>query len=474
MKVFAPYLLALLILSPLGVMAQDGGSLEFDAVGYRLNDDQAQVEVYYGIIYRALAFKPSAKGWTAAVNAKAEVRQRGNVVATKEISKDVHVEGDHKKLEESAALKLIDGALFTVPYSDSTEVVFYWRYPTTGGRLAEDVKRVQLQLRRPDGHFGLGDLELASDVVEAGGKTSPFEKVGFVITPNPSRVFGELYTKLYFYTELYVPEKSVNSAQEVDIVSEILDGGGNVMYTTTRRQSIGQPIIPYIGAIDIDGLPSGSYRLLVRVKSNGELEAEAEKRFFYDSGIQFTDEAPSGQSDAASEEALFASSDINKMSEVELQDRLEQAKLVASAADIDVLESAKTSEEKRINLYAFWRKRDGQQAPLSAYQTYYAKVAEVNLKYKYQKTPGWKTSRGRVILKYGEPTHEDLNPHGIQTRSYIIWQVSTYRGRLTSGNLPEFVFVDKQGGGNYVLVHSNVEGEISNPNWYTMDVYMMQ
>lgn len=471
MRVTTSYLFALLLTIPLSVRGQDGGSLEFDAVGYRLNAEQAQVEAYYGIIYRALNFKPSAKGWTAAINAKAEVRQNGKVVATKDISKDVHVEGDKTKLDEAAALKVLDGVAFSVPYSDATEVILYWRYTTAGGKQAEDVKRIDLRLRKPDDQFGLGDIELASDVAPAGAVSSPFEKVGYVVTPNPSRVFGDLYTKLYYYTEVYVPEKLVDPSREVEIVSDILDGSGAVLFTTTRRQAIGQPVIPYIGSIPVDGLPSGSYRLIVRLKVDGELEGETEKRFFYDSGIQFSEEPVNN--DVLSEEALYASSEINKMSEVELEEKLDQAKLVASATDVKIFESARTSDEKRANLYAFWRQRDRQDPPLTAYARYYAKVAEVNAKYKYQKTPGWKTSRGRVTLMYGEPGSEELNPHGIQTRAYVEWLVPEYRGRLTSGHQAYFVFVDKQGGGNYVLVHSNVEGEMSNPNWYSTDVLMM-
>lgn len=467
------FLLAVLVVCSLAVGARAQG-LEFDAVAYRLDANRAQVELYYGALYRTLNFKQAADGWRAAINARVEIRKNGTVVASQDISKDVTVKGSKDDLDKAAALKVLDGVLLTAPYDDGMEAILIWNYQE-GGKTKQEEKRVPLTMPKPGSEPTLGGIELASDVVAAiEGNPSPFEKVGYVVTPNPSSIYGDLYTKLYYYTEIYVPDAAVNASKEVDVTTRIIDPNGKEMYSNTRKQALSQPVIPYIGTVDIEGLPTDRYRLEVSIRESGELEANGIKSFFYDSGIQFAEEE-SPNIDAANEEMIFGNSEIARLSEKELEDRILQAKIISSQSSANILESGKNVEEKRQNLYGFWRSQDGEGAPLSAYKTYYDRVAQIDKKYRYQKTPGWKTDRGRVTLKYGEPGLEDLNPHGLQTRAYMTWQIESYRGaRLTSGSLPKFVFVDRQGGGNYVLVHSNVEGEVSNPNWYDQEVIQMR
>lgn len=457
------------------ISAQTGGELEFDAVAFRLDPTKAQVELYYGVIYRALNFKQASKGYSAAINARAEIRENGKVIATQEISKDVNFNGSKGDLDQSGAMKVLDGAIFTVPYSDKLEAVLIWTQTAPNGKKNEIIRTVELSIPKPDQNFALGGIELASEVVASNGSKSPFERVGYIVTPNPSNVYGDLYNKLYYYTELYVPQASVDPNKQVEIVTRILDSKGLQMYTNTRAESLSQPIIPVIGTVAIDGLPTDRYTLEVSIKQNGKHEGESKKNFFYDSGIEFAGEEDAAPTmDAASEQTIFMSSEIARLSEGELDDKIAQAKYVGEEKDSKLFAQAKTVDEKRNYLYAFWRARDASQTPLTAYTNYYSRVTEIDKKYKVMKTPGWKTDRGRITIKYGEATHEDFEGHTIGTRPYMVWQNSNYRGKLTSGSMAEFVFVDRQGGGNFVLVHSNVLGEVSNHDWYSQDAVQMR
>jgi GWxTD domain-containing protein len=456
------------------LFAQSGSDLEFDAVAFRLDASKAQVELYYGVIYRALNFKQSAKGFTAAISARAEIRENGKVIATQEISKDVNFEGSKADLDKSGAMKVLDGALFTVPYSDKLEAVLVWNQATPTGSTTEIKRSVELSVPKPDHNFGLSGVELASEVAASQGKKSPFERVGYIVTPNPSNVYGDQYTKLYYYTEIYAPEKLVDPNQQVEVITRILDSRGLQMYTNTRMESLVQAVIPVIGTVSIDGLPTDRYTLEVSIKHKGDLEGVTKKAFFYDSGIEFSSEDETPAVNASNEEAIFNGSEINRISESELDDKISQAKIVAQEKDIKLFHEAKNTGEKRRYLYAFWRMRDGQQEPLSAYNDYYRRVAEIEKKYRIMKTPGWKTDRGRIVLKYGPPTDEKYEGHTIGTRPYIVWKYREVRMKLTSGSEAEFVFVDRQGGGNFVLVHSNVFGEVSNADWYNQDAVQMK
>jgi GWxTD domain-containing protein len=478
MRKFTSFFLSLAlasVISASSVFAQSGGGdLEFDAVAFRLDPAKAQVELYYGVIYRALNFKQSAKGYTAAISARAEIRENGKVIASQEISKDVNFAGNKAELDQASAMKVLDGAIFTVPYSDKMEAVLVWNQTTPGGLKTELVKRVELSIPKPDQNFAVGGIELASNVEAPNGTKSPFERVGYVVTPNPSNVYGDLYDKLYYNTEIYAPERAVDPNKQLEVITRILDSKGNQMYTNTRAEQLTQAIIPVIGTVAIDGLPTDRYTLEVSIKQGGNLEGVAKKAFFYDSGIEFSGEEETIAPDLANFEAEFMSSEINRISESELDEKIAQAKLIMEDKHIKIFNGLKTADEKRRNFYEFWRVRDMNNAPMTAYKNYYARVAEVEKKYRVMKTPGWKTDRGRITLKYGEPTHEELEGHTIGTRPYMTWQNSNYRGRLTSGQMAEFVFVDRQGGGNFVLVHSNVQGEVSNPDWYSQDAVQMR
>lgn len=462
-------------LSAASTFAQSGGELEFDAVAFRLDPAKAQVELYYGVIYRALNFKQSATGYTAAISARAEIRENGKVIASQEISKDVNFPGSKAELDQASAMKVLDGAIFTVPYSNNLEAVLVWNQVGANGKAEPITRKVELSIPKPDQNFALGSIELASDVVASSGSKSPFERVGYVVTPNPSNVYGDLYDKLYYYTEIYAPEKLVDPNQQVEVITRILDSKGLQMYTNTRMEPLSQAIIPVIGTVAIDGLPTDRYTLEVSIKHKGNLEGVMKKPFFYDSGIEFAgEEEQTASTDIANEQAIFMSSEINRITEAELDDKIAQAKYVGEEKDAKLFAQAKTADEKRNYLYAFWRNRDGKQAPLTAYSNYYRRVAEIDKKYKVMKTPGWKTDRGRITLKYGEPTNEDFEGHTIGTKPYMKWENENFRGKLTSGTKAVFVFVDRQGGGNFVLVHSNVFGEVSNPDWYSQDAVQMR
>lgn len=78
-------------------------------------------------------------------------------------------------------------------------------------------------------------------------------------------------------------------------------------------------------------------------------------------------------------------------------------------------------------------------------------------------TPGWKTDRGRIYIKYGQPYNIVRQTTGFGSRytqkDYEIWQ---YR---ISGYMT-FIFFDMQGHGNYRLIHSvNDDTETSFPEW---------
>src|SRR5207237_420858 len=74
--------------------------------------------------------------------------------------------------------------------------------------------------------------------------------------------------------------------------------------------------------------------------------------------------------------------------------------------------------------------------------------------------PGWRTDRGRIFIKYGEPDQVTKRPQSGPDLPWEAWKFSRTRGL-------KFVFMDMTRLGNYSLLYTNDRTETSVPNWAT-------
>jgi GWxTD domain-containing protein len=120
-------------------------------------------------------------------------------------------------------------------------------------------------------------------------------------------------------------------------------------------------------------------------------------------------------------------------------------------------------EGKRNYLEQFWARRDptpGTAANEMA-DEFYALVTEANRRFREggaAATPGWRTDRGRILIRYGEPEFrlQEAVPEG--RYPWEVWRYATGRGY-------KYVFVDETGFGNWVLVYSNNVREPTRAGW---------
>ena len=466
----------LLALTPVLLRAQS--PLEADAEAFRYDSTHAQVEIDYGVLERALAFKQLDGVWTSYTDAKAEIWQNGRVTQEKDIRDTVRCPCTQAQLDSAGANKLLSATAFAVPYGDTTTAAFIWRRGKADGRGVFDT--IVIPLRLPDrdaAKVALAGVELASQIEKSSGQSSPFEKAGYIVTPNPSAIFGENYTKLYYYTELYVPQASVDPAQSVDVVTSVIDPTGTQILSNTQKVPLAGTTIPIILGLDIDGLASDSYKLRIQAKYQDAIAAEAEKSFYYASDMKLSEAPPAPPSSMAADSVLFAGSDFAKLTNAEADELIEQSMYWGDDADKTAAKKLSTLTDKQQFLFSFWRAEDAKlhsAQPLDAYRLFVSRVAEANKKYTYQKTPGWKSSRGRVLIMYGPPTAIDNEPYRAGYKPFIIWQYDQNQAlRLRTGDRAEFDFVDRMGGGNYFLVNSNVIGENYDPNWMTTEALQL-
>jgi GWxTD domain-containing protein len=120
-------------------------------------------------------------------------------------------------------------------------------------------------------------------------------------------------------------------------------------------------------------------------------------------------------------------------------------------------------EGKRNFMRTFWAKRDPTAGTPEneALVAYYRLFYEANRRFRESgagNVEGWRTDRGRIFLKYGEPEETLRRPVAGITPPYEVW-------KYTRPRQLKFVFLDHTGLGNYQLIYTNDRFEPSRADW---------
>ncbi len=274
--------------------------------------------------------------------------------------------------------------------------------------------------------------------IETGAAENQFSKGKYSVIPNPSRRYGMLNPILYLYFEIYnLPDESDSLLIKY---SAINSSGETVKNFPSAYVKVNGSSAAVVHGLNTANMPSGIYDLSAQVMElNGNKLAELRRRFEV---IQM-DYTELQQNFFVDEAEVFGKllSIIGSPNEIKIYESLEQ--------------SAKPSF-----ILQYWKNLDP--TPGTPENEYLTRIqqrfiyAEKN--FGWGSTPGWQTERGRILLKYGMPDEIDQHQSEPDTRPYEIWKYKQERSFI-------FVFADLRDNGNYVLIHSDKEGEISNLRW---------
>ena len=125
--------------------------------------------------------------------------------------------------------------------------------------------------------------------------------------------------------------------------------------------------------------------------------------------------------------------------------------------------SSLSLEGKRTWLRQFWAKRD--QSPGTSRneerEAFYGRIAEANRRFREggaSQIPGWRTDRGRIFIRYGDPDEVLDRRQSATTNPYVVWKFTRVRPL-------KFVFMDLTRFGNYTLIYTDDRREQGRPNW---------
>lgn len=284
-----------------------------------------------------------------------------------------------------------------------------------------------------------------------------FVRSGLAALPNPRHEFIGTDPSIAIYAEVY--NTKAKGLGDYIVQYEVLDNvRREAMTLNLERSAVADGMIERVD-IPAGALASGVYYLRMSVKSKDLTKTYAirEDRFFI-----MNPDLPPERPALMTEDERFERSEWSTHTGDRLELELELSDILATPAERLTRAGCTSERAKQKYLFRFWDQRDPDpntqvNERLDEFRTCYGRAQA------YYASPafpnGWKSDRGKALLKYGIPTQIEQHFQAIDKRPYEVW---FYRG-IQGGVF--FYFVDRWMDGNHRLVHSTLMGEIRDEKW---------
>ncbi|MDP8207161.1 MAG: GWxTD domain-containing protein [Candidatus Electryonea clarkiae] len=319
---------------------------------------------------------------------------------------------------------------------------------------SEDI-RVHAELFS-NSEVAISDIIIASKVEKTKGDAGEFDHNGLLVLPYSDRIFGLNVTTLYFYTEIY--NLSVSDSGRYSITREVFSDNGEkaIELDPVTRNTKASDLVEH-GGFSVANLSTGAYSLKIRVVDEVTgISDEATRTFWV------------FRPEEATHSPMLADPgfDIAAMTKDEIEFELKVIRYLISTKVVNAIKIL-DHDEKRSFLARFWISNDpNRDTKINEYrEAYMDRVETANGRFGSLNREGWKTDLGRIYCLNGEP--DDIEDHTFEMSSgkaYQIWSYHSIEGGI------QYVFVDRNNYGDYVLVHSTKNGEVYNPNWRTIEL----
>lgn len=288
-----------------------------------------------------------------------------------------------------------------------------------------------------------------------------FVKYGYYLPPLFSNFVPESQYTLPFAVEVYNTQHIMGDGKLKakcfieEANSHLLANPNNVL----DMQYDTKDVVLVFNEFNVFSLPSGNYFAVVELLNESDSLLMVDKIFFQKSNPSFHINMDDYKN--VDLKGTFVEFDTNRKV---LIDQVKCLYPISNYSEREFYEnrmkSLPTDQLQRF-FYNFWLKRN----PLNPGEEWlkYKKMVDfVEMKYGSPQVRGYLTDRGRVMLQYGIPNDIHEVPSDPVTLPYEIWHYY-YLDHQTN---VKFVFYDPVLTGNdYELLHSNMYGEVSNPNW---------
>lgn len=429
-------------------LAENNLSFDYDYAIFRDDGTKAYLEFYYSFTPSELIFIKTSSGYEASGRLRFDVMNKttNKTIIVKDFRIPITLadtSGSYKDFSLTGQVNiLLDSGSYLLKmtasdFNDSTKI---------------NVSEEEVALKSfPVNTLSISTVQLSTNIVKSSDENNIFYKNTLEVTPNPSNLFGNNLSKLYYYLELYNLNKQ-ELGDSYSVTTTIANQDGTEIKSNTKKYVLKTESKVEYGSIDISGLPSNRYLLFVKIIDNADKEWMRAYKYFY---VYSSDTLLSTQT-LTDLENEYLLSEYPKMPEKQVDSEFKKAIYLMSDQQKEKYESLKSIDEKRMYMFKYWKVID----PYLTKKEYFYRIEFANKNFKSDFKDGWKTDRGRVYSIYGKYDDIERFPYEGSTRAYEIWSYNKIQGGAI------FVFIDNSSGyGDYVLVHSTAQNEQRDDNW---------
>ncbi|NDC41532.1 MAG: GWxTD domain-containing protein [Chitinophagia bacterium] len=314
---------------------------------------------------------------------------------------------------------------------------------------------------------------------------SPFRKHGWQFIPLCQPFLDDFKHSVSYFTEVYYPEKIDRSRYPLHLKAsisrkEFAFEDPNFITTDTISDSL----TPYIfGTFEIAPLKSGNYYLNVSVTDQRNDVVARKSIFFQRYNAHPVLPAPVVRDTTAQQAtAQRDTGGVEKVTVVNLEKTflknysLAQVKailkMILPVADKDGQRAIegflKRPDENYMRYFIFnYFSALDKDKPERAWKEYSERVKEVNKLFNTHGKLGYETQRGFMYLRYGAPTEVITVTNDRGALPYEIWQYNALaeKSGKTTTNAFMLFYKREETDYDYVLLHTNIGGELHNPGW---------
>ena len=379
-----------------------------------------RLEVYHQVYSHAMVFKNENGVWKARYSLEVVIRNNDGAQAGRDSTLRDIVVASEVRANSRTDFRIGQANFWLSPgkYEMTLRVK-----DLNGGVLFHREKKIKLE--KFEGKYPkLSDIEFVQAIGSDTAAGNGFVKEGgLVIVPSLRKSFGGHDTSsLCYYVEV---EKGKDYQDTLIMESIISTRSQGMIYRDTIWVGLKDQTTRQLRQVSLKGYKAGEYTLEVNLRGRRYKRIDAKIRDFV---IEWTQDA---------------------LVQHDFKTALEQLSLVAESGELNGLKKLTVQEERMAAFDQFWQQRDPSPGtPENEVKSeFYRRIAVANRNFTFMRREGWRTDRGRVFVRHGEPDQVDDYPVSVDTPPYQEWHY------YQNGRYRKFTFVDETGDGDFKLVY---------------------
>lgn len=420
--------------------------LNLDYAKFRNDDKSGYLEIYYGFYPRLVTYDVQKGKYVGAIMISSKLKDKatGELIVNDRSVLPVQITDTSGA---SFSSTFVSQAGYVVPFGEYTLQVV--ATDSLGGARKDSIT-LSLSVKGYTTTVTMSDVELCSMIKNSAQKSDPFFKNSLEVMPNPTLVFGVAsHPIVYSYSEFY----NLDPEQSYLVKTQVVGADGKALKEGSKTRKFGVKNAVEAGITNVTAIQSGRYRFrLTLADTSGNAMTQTEKTFYI-----YNPHIKTAQPTAVSLKA----NELAGLSAEELGEEFRKAQYFATDQEIKTFSQVTAVEGRREFLAKFWSEveagRFGKDGITRA--AYLQRVQVANQRFRALSKDGWRTDRGRVLVLYSEPDEIQRYPSTENSKPYEIWNYYSIENGVV------FVFVDRSGFGDYVLVNSTKRGELRDDAW---------